>query len=162
MDILEFAIQAEKDGEKYYRDVAAKTENKALKQIINMLADDELKHIDYIKEAIKDSAPGIHDTQILDKAKNVFSEMNAGIDTKSIDASYKDLYQKAIDIEKKSEKFYLDKAGELENKAQRDLFLKLAMEEKKHALLLENLLEFVAEPDNWLDNAEFSNLGNFQ
>ncbi|HEW78629.1 MAG TPA: rubrerythrin, partial [Phycisphaerales bacterium] len=65
------------------------------------------------------------------------------------------LYKKAQDIEKKSRDFYLKKANEVEEKHQKELFLKLADEEKKHYLLLDNIIEFVSMPETWLENAEF-------
>ena len=44
MDIYEFALQMEKDGEDYYRDQALKEGNKGLKNIFTFLADAEAQH----------------------------------------------------------------------------------------------------------------------
>ena len=44
MDIYEYAMQMEKDGEDLYREVASRTANKGLRTILAMLADAEVKH----------------------------------------------------------------------------------------------------------------------
>jgi len=71
------------------------------------------------------------------------------------------LYEKAQDIEKKSEDFYRQKAGEVEQQYQREIFLALAEEEKKHYFLLENIIQFVSRPQTWLENAEFYHLDEY-
>jgi hypothetical protein len=37
----------------------------------------------------------------------------------------------------------------------------LADEEKKHMILMENLIEFVSRPDTWLENAEWYHLDEY-
>ena len=44
MNIYEFAMQMEKDGETFYRNLASKVSNLGLKNILNMLAEEEVKH----------------------------------------------------------------------------------------------------------------------
>ena len=44
MNVYEYAMKVEKDGERYYRDLASKTDEPGLKSILNMLADEEVKH----------------------------------------------------------------------------------------------------------------------
>ena len=65
---------------------------------------------------------------------------------------------KARDIEKKSQDFYTEKANEVTEAYQIELFLKLAVEEKKHYFLLDNILDFISRPEQWLENAEFFRL----
>jgi rubrerythrin len=158
MDILAFAIQMEKDGEQYYRSMSSQINNPGLKKILNMLADDELKHIDFIQNAIQAKYYELTDTTILDDAKNIFSQMDKTKDSALVNSKQTDLYQKAIDIEKKSEEFYKQKSSEVSEPSQKKLLEKLADEERKHSILLENLLDFIQEPLSYLENAEFSNL----
>lgn len=44
MNIFEFAMQMEKDGEAFYREIAKKTKNSGLQKIFNTLADEEVVH----------------------------------------------------------------------------------------------------------------------
>ena len=50
MDIYEFALQMEKDGEDYYRDQALNAGNKGLKNIFTFLADAEAHHYNILKK----------------------------------------------------------------------------------------------------------------
>ncbi|GAH41605.1 unnamed protein product [marine sediment metagenome] len=52
MNIFEYAMKMEKDGEEYYRQLAQQTTNKGLQTILTMLADEEVKHYNAIS-AIK-------------------------------------------------------------------------------------------------------------
>ena len=72
-----------------------------------------------------------------------------------------DAYKKARDIEKKSRDFYLEKAGELSDPTQKELCLKIAEEEQKHYLILDNIIEFISHPDTWLENAEWRHIDEY-
>ena len=45
MNVYEYAMKVEKDGEKYYRDLASKTEDPGVKSILTMLADAAYPHL---------------------------------------------------------------------------------------------------------------------
>ncbi|MHC4941877.1 MAG: ferritin family protein [Planctomycetota bacterium] len=72
-----------------------------------------------------------------------------------------DAYRKALEVELKSEAFYKEKAEEVEEAYAKELFLKIAAEEKKHAHLLEHIIDFITKPDTWLESAEFRNIEDF-
>ncbi|MHC4528912.1 MAG: ferritin family protein, partial [Planctomycetota bacterium] len=72
-----------------------------------------------------------------------------------------DLYRKAQDIEQNSRDFYLEKADEVKEEYQKDIFLQLAEQENKHYFLLDNIIEFVSRPKTWLENAEFVHLQDY-
>jgi rubrerythrin len=160
MDIFEYAMQMEKDGEAYYRQLAQQTTNKGLKTILTMLADEEVKHYNTI-EKIKTAKPHMAETTILTDAKNVFAQIQESGESFDFDLEQIELYRKAQDIEKKSQDFYLEKASQVEEEYQKDIFLRLADEEKKHYFLLENIIEFVSRPETWLENAEFYHLEEY-
>jgi rubrerythrin len=160
MDIFEYAMQMEKDGENYYRQLAQQSENKGLKTILTMLADEEVKHYNAI-EKMKTGEPQMAETTILADVKNVFVQIKEADEKFDFNVEQVALYKKAQDIEKKSEDFYREKANEVEEEYQKDLFLRFAEEEKKHYFLLENIVQFVSRPDTWLENAEFNHLEEY-
>jgi len=160
MDIYEYAMQMEKDGENYYRQLAQQTTNKGLKTILEMLADEEAKHYNVI-ENMKTAKPHLAETTILTDAKNVFAQIQDANKTADSDSGQIELYKQAQDIEKKSRDFYLEKADEVEEKHQKDIFLRLAEEEKKHYFLLDNIIEFISRPEQWLEDAEFYHLDEY-
>jgi len=160
MNIFEYALQMEKDGEDYYRQLAQQTSNKGMRTILTMLADEEVKHYNTI-EKMKTAKTHMAETTILTDVKNVFIQIKESNEKLDFDMKQIELYKKAQDIEKKSRDFYLDKADEVKEKYQKELFLRLADEETKHYFLLENIVEFVSRPETWLENAEFYHLEEY-
>jgi rubrerythrin len=61
----------------------------------------------------------------------------------------------------RSQQFYQEKAGQMDRDDQRHLFEQLAAEEAKHYFLLENLIDFVSRPEQWLENAEWHHLEDY-
>lgn len=159
MDIFEFAMQMELDGAKLYRDLAAKSQDAGVKRILGQMAEDEDKHYAILHSMSKSADPEMAETTVLTDAINIF----AGITKDDLDLSSEqvEVYRRAAEIEAKSEAFYIEKAGEVDNAAQKDLLLRLADEEKRHRHLLEGMVEFLQAPDSWLENAEFTNLGDY-
>ena len=159
-NIFEYAMQMEKDGEDYYRQLAQKAGNNGIKTILTMLADEEVKHYNTV-EKIKTQNTQIAKSEILTDAKNVFIQIKESGDSFDFDINEAELYKKAREIEKKSQDFYMEKSNEVTEEFQRTLFLKLAVEEKKHYVLLDNIIEFVSQPEQWLENAEFFHLEEY-
>lgn len=101
------------------------------------------------------------DTEILANVKNIFVKMKEENDTVGVNISQIGLYKKAQDIEKNSQIFYLEKADEVTNTSHKEIFLKIADEEKKHYFILKNILDFVSRPQHWLENAEWYHLEEY-
>jgi rubrerythrin len=160
MDIFEYAMKLEKDGENYYREIADNTDDEGLKSIMLMLADEEVKHYRAIQR-MKDREYEMTETTILDDARNVFEKMEGGAAITENKEDQKEVYRKAQDIEKRSELFYEEKAEEADNQEQEKLLRRLAEEERKHYFLLDNIIEFVSKPENWLENAEWNHLEKY-
>jgi rubrerythrin len=159
MNILEYAMKMEKDGEEFYQELAQNTNNPGLKQIFTMLADDEVKHYKVIEGMRKMLDPKMPETKVLTNAKNIFSEMNP--DDMSDETGQIELYKKAQDLETKSRELYEEKAKETDDPQEKDLLLKIADEEKRHYYLLENMIQFVNRPQHWLEDAEFNHLEDY-
>jgi rubrerythrin len=153
-------MQMEKDGEHYYRQLAQQTEDKGLKTILTMLADEEVKHHNTL-ERMQTSEPHMEDATILTDAKNIFVQIKESDESFDFDIPQTELYRKAQNIEKESCDFYLEKADEVTEEYQKEIFLRLAEEEKKHYFLLENIIQFVSRPETWLENAEFYHLEEY-
>lgn len=159
-NIFEYAIQMEKDGEDYYRQLAQQTENDGMRSILTMLAEEEVKHYKTI-EKMKTQQTQIAESEILTDAKNVFIQIKESGESFDFNIKQAELYTKARDIEKKSRDFYTEKANEVAEKYQKELFLKLAIEEQKHYALLDKMVDFVSRLEQWLENAEFFHLEDY-
>ncbi len=160
MDALDYAIQMEKDGEAYYRQLAHRTSNHGLKAILGMLADEEVKH-QQVFEQMKTSKPAVEKSQLLTRAKNIFAEMKDAAEPLTDESSQVELYQKAQELEKKSEAYYLEQAGQADNPAETEIYQVLAKEEGRHYVMLENIIQFLSQPETWLEDAEFTHLEDY-
>ncbi|MBC8378216.1 MAG: ferritin family protein [Planctomycetes bacterium] len=160
MNIFEFAIQMEADGQDFYQQLASKTTNNGIKKILNMLADDELKHQTMI-DKIRITSCVMPETEVLENAKNVFRQMRDFGGQFDLSGDEEMMYRQAMELEQKSIGFYQDKADQMDTPEQKELFLKLAEEEKKHYFLLDSLVDFVAAPKTWLEDAEFDRLDEY-
>ena len=160
-NVFEFAMKMEKDGQEFYEDQASRTDNPALKKIWQQLAQDEIKHYQIFKRLrdgeIKEAAAMANlGTAILNTSKTVFEQLpredfKFGQDVFAA-------WEKAKDLEIKTEAFYRQKSSEATEDEVRQSFTLLADEEHKHVTLIEHVLDFLHQPKSWLDDAEWSNL----
>jgi rubrerythrin len=165
MNIYQFAMQMEKDGEDFYRRLATEATVSGLAKIFTMLADEEVKHYAVVVLlSRKEKNPHLAETAILENVKNVFSSMRDEKEQLAIDSTAVTVsYRKACAIEAASEEFYRGKAGQSEDENERRIFSRLAGEEANHLRIMENILEFVSrpEPGNWLENSEWHHLDEY-
>jgi rubrerythrin len=159
MDIYEYAMQMERDGENFYRELAAKTPNKGLSAILMMLADAEVKHRALFENMKRHNEVHVTDTPILDDVKNIFIQMREKKQTEA-NVPEIELYRKAQEIERKSRDFYIEKSAEVDT-LQKEVFLKIADEEKRHYFILEKIIDFVNRPAYWLENPEWYHLEDY-
>lgn len=162
MDILEFALEKEKISEESYRDLAMRAENPGLKKIFIMLADEEAGHGRIIEEIIQDVSPALVQTQVLVKATNIFEEIQSSVEEFDFATDELEVYHLARDLEAKSRDFYIAKSEEVEDLLEKEIFARLAGEEEKHYILLDNICDFVSEPECYLEDAEFVHLEDYQ
>lgn len=160
MDILKYAMQMEKDGECFYREISEKTNDKGLQTILTMLADEEVKHYQAIEKMRQDDYQ-MTETTVLDDARNIFMEMKDRAEGFLPNQEQTELYAKAQEIEKKSRQFYQGQAAQTDKDDQKKLFEQLAKEEQKHYFLLENIIDFISRPRQWLENAEWNHLDEY-
>ena len=161
MNIFEFAIEKEKYSEHFYRQLAARTTEKQLKAVFNLLADEEARHCRAVEQMKAETTQELSSTDLLSRAKDVFARMRNANRKFDINADQIEIYKKAQDIEKDSREFYSQKANEAEDQRQKAIFTRLADEEKNHYALLENIIEFLSRPQTWLENAEFYHLDEY-
>ena len=159
MDIFKYAMQMEKDGEKFYRELAQKTTNIGIRNILTMLAEAEVVHYNTFKKMSEDLKVELPETNILTDVKNLFAGIKESGEFSNINISQIELYRKAQEIEKKSEDFYLSKARELGDVSQKQILAKIAKEENAHYLILESIINLVSRPQQWLENAEWYVMG---
>jgi rubrerythrin len=164
MSVFEFAMKMEEDGRAFYLQHAEKTTIPSLKSVLIELAEDELKHYNIFK-AMRDGKIAEYKesekTTILSTVKNVFESLKAENKELPLNNDAKKLWVEAQRIEKTSESFYREKADEVDDQSQKLILSRIADEEHRHWVALENVIRFLDRPSQWLEDAEWSNLEDY-
>lgn len=120
-----------------------------------MLAEEEIKHYNVFKNMMKKNDIDLDKLDIITDTKTIFETLLNEKDNINFSDEQIAYYKEAIKKEENSEQFYLDKSKELENENEKAIFIKIAAEEVKHKKVLEEIVLFIQEPDNWVASAEF-------
>ena len=166
MDIYDFAMKMEQDGEAYYKKMAGMTGNAPLKNILLGLAQDEVKHYHIFRRFKEGDLSAVSEmqsssTKVFQGARNIFQSLSNKAANFDFGAEVVSTWREAQKIEKKSEDFYRDKAKTTENDKIKKTILLIADEEHKHWTLIENVIRFLDRPKQWLENAEWNNLEEY-
>jgi rubrerythrin len=157
MSIIDTAISLEKEGEAFYWEIADKTDNRGIKNICLMLARDEAEHIRTFEKLRSGEVAGRKASTIIEDAKKIFRRFVDDIFDPDEALAPEALFEKAMGLEKKTLDFYSECALAAENPAEKDIFLALADEEKKHYGILNNIIEFRRNSREWIRKQSFEN-----
>lgn len=140
MDVYEFAMKMETDGEQFYRSLIDRTDDKLLKAVLNILAREEVNHYK-ILVAMKNKDPNMPETNIIDDTENIFEQITASGKAFKVNADDIDLYKEAILIEEQSRDFYLGKTDQMFLPEHQEVFRQFAKEEERHRKWLVKIVE---------------------
>lgn len=155
MDYLEFAIKMELDGEKYYLEQAEKNEGTSLATIFKLLANDERKHAEIIRNKSKELPYELTEDKALKEYKNVFEDVEDFKSELKTDPSQIDAYRLALKKEKDSIELYEKMGREASDREGKELFDFLVKQEKAHYQIFDELIEHLLRAEEWVEDAEF-------
>lgn len=163
MNVFDFAMKMEEDGKAYYENLVIQTALPGLKTIFGGLAEDEQKHYEIFQKLKEDSTvPVMTESSAMAAAKNIFEGLPTGkIALKGIEDNLA-AYDHAMQMESESFKFYERAAREESDPEIKNLLMRIAVEERKHFNILENVYNFINAPNQSLDWVEFSNLSEYR
>jgi rubrerythrin len=156
LDIIKKAILLEHRGKALYESVAKKTEISAVKELFEMLAEEEEKHIDILNKQFKLVSKGKNfDTGELEKvegttAKTVLSvKIVKGISAAGYEAA---VIAAALEFEKNAVKYYGDQEAAANSPEEKKLFNWLVKWETEHMTMLAKIDDDLKE-QIWYDNS---------
>jgi len=155
MNAYDYALKVEKEGEKYYKELAKRSPYTGLKMVFNILASEEVKHYKVIHDMKTNGSVDIDKLDIILDTKTIFETLSIDKDNVNFNNDEIKFYEEAIAREDSAEQFYREQACKLEDENAKAVFLKIADEEAKHKVLLQNILDFILEPKNFVTAAEF-------
>ena len=154
MDILEFAINMETEGEKLYRELAEENRGNALFPVFTTLAEDELRHSKILAARKAGSESSLDDSR-LSNVESIFKDKGQfGIDYK-VSPNQLDSYRKAIAREQESINLYGRFLSEAESIYEIDLYGYLVEQEKLHYNTLEDIIYHLERAESWVESPEF-------
>ncbi|MCK8059810.1 MULTISPECIES: ferritin family protein [unclassified Fusibacter] len=157
MDIYQMAMNMELEGKAFYLDLKEKATDRSIQTIFGLLAEEEQKHHDLIR-AMKQNTAQLPTSEKLDLAEGFFNELIVNALSFTTQTSVIDAYKEAKHLEENSIAFYKQEILKAKKAIDKAVLLKIYYEEKKHKLLLENLIEFLSESEIQIDSAEFDRL----
>lgn len=162
MNAFEYAMQMELTGKKYFEDQAGKMAEPALKRIFEELTSDEEHHYKVFQMLRDGQSPDYEAafrTDILATTKNIFQKLSQQKKKfEKFAQGVKDVWIKARDIEDDAETFYREQAAKATDPDQKRIWSRIADEEHKHWVAMDNIVNFLDRPNTWLEDAEWSNI----
>ena len=151
VEILKQAILLEKRGQAFYSQVARQASGKAVKQFFEMMADEEVKHVQILSDQFKsykdnnrftpEAVDADHSEEVA--AKVLTQEMKNEISAADYEAA---AISAAMSMEENAIKLYADRAEVAEDSNEKALYAWLAKWEMQH-------LRFLSEVDKDLKEA---------
>jgi rubrerythrin len=154
LDIIKKALLIEYRGKCFYENAAKNSENEGVKEIFEMMVDEEEHHAEILTDVFKDvSAGNIMSVDLCDKPADISSEVLTEKVKDAIDASgYESAaISAAIAMENEAIEFYTKSAKTADTEEEKKLYSWLADWEKNHAKYLTEVDKQIME-DIWYDN----------
>lgn len=153
MNTIDFAINMELEGQKYYLDLAELNKDNELHKVFLLLADSEKQHAELLKKYKKNEALSLEDQFVQPEFKSVFKELKQF--RKEHSAKQLDAYRMACEQEEKSINLYKDMKSKAINVLEAEMYDYLIRQEEEHLILFEELVKMVTRPEEWVESAEF-------
>lgn len=153
MNGIELAIKLEMDGKRFYLEQAERTEDSGLKSIFHTLAEEESIHARILKNKAETLPYELVDTYA--EIKNIFVEIGAYKDLIKQMPDAVDVYLMALENEKKGIDLYRQMQNETTDERDKKIFEFIIEQENSHCKVLEQLVELINRPNEWVEAAEF-------
>ena len=155
MNTIDFAINMELEGQKYYLEQMDINKDNELYKVFSILAKSEKEHAQLLmKYKVKEVLDQNNFSDFIrPEIKTVFKELKSFPKehaTKQLDA-----YRLASQQETKSIELYQELLLKATQPKDQELFEYLIRQEKEHLNLFEDLVIMLTRPDEWVESAEF-------
>lgn len=155
MNIFEFAVKMEQEGEKYYTEQAEINKDNSLRSVFLGLAKDENMHAQILQNKANGLAYNLTQTETLYEAKNVFSGLQKIKNPVKQNADQLDVYRAALENEKASIAIYQKYLSEATDVESKKVFEYLIKQEEDHYAIMDQLVSLISHSEEWVESAEF-------
>ncbi len=159
MNLYDFAIQMSQDGEKFFHTLAKEVKRPGLRKILTILANDQTtQRLDFEKMKKAEGKP-LPDAKNLKGALNPFAQRLKRLSRgQKVDENLPpaELYRRGQALDKECEDFYRKRAARVKNPRLKQAFLAVSEKQRKHHFSLEHLINFILQPEQELEDAEWN------
>jgi rubrerythrin len=161
MNVFDFAIEVERKGRNFYREMADKTSVAGVRSIFSMMASDEQVLINRLR-AMKGAAQTavIEDSGVLEYLGNAFFRVFDEAEALRVSSDL-EAYNYVMKVERDICHLYEEAAGRESRAEVQALLRRIASEERRELESIEKIYEFVNAPNEFLAWGEFSNLAEY-
>jgi len=152
MKNLEFAINMELEGVKFYTKQAELNKDNNLYGICSMLADDEKRHAQMLIDSSRNNSFKLSAKETAPDIKNVFSNIS---EKELLDLGQLDFYKLALEKEKESIVLYEDFLEGATEPSEKEFFDYMVDQEQHHYNILDNIVVMLQHSEEWVEAAEF-------
>jgi rubrerythrin len=162
MNFFDMALSLENQVLALYRDMLKRcASHEGIHRILAMLIHDQEKHLQFLAGKKATGQPVENVESVGKEARRLFKSMQTRRQTFSCDLDQLRMYRQALELLKEKEAFYRKSSDSAQDRDDRAGLQKLAEEEKKQAMVLENIIMMVERPKQWLEDAEFNHLEEY-
>jgi len=165
MNIIEFAMQMERDGQAFYEKAAADAPQPDMKEIFLYLAKEEERHFAFFKsmhEGDAQKAIKVLGSNTMTKTKNVFVHLIEENGNTTFGDDVRKAWTEALKIEEKAVKLYTKEADKEKDPERKELLQRIAEEERSHVYLIDNMLSFMSDPQTFAESQNYKNFKSWE
>lgn len=165
MNVIEFAMQMERDGQAFYEKAAETAPKPEIKEIFHYLAQEEKRHFEIFKnmqDGDTEAAIRILGSNTMAKTKNIFVRLIEANGETSFGEDARKAWSEALKLEEKSVKLYTEEATKEKDQERRELLEKIAEEERSHVYLIDNMLSFMTDPQTFAQSQNFKSFKSWE
>ncbi len=161
LDIIKKSIRLELDGQSFFEHVADATHNELGKKMFMKLANDEAQHLKVFSDIFTELVGGDWKKHMGDLKKQTKAPMIEALQKKvesagkESRASELEAISVAMDLERNAIEFFCNAAKKTTDEKARDVFNRIADEERLHFDLLQAQHDYLTNSGYWFDVAEF-------
>ncbi len=154
------AKEMELEAVGYYNGLAEETSVSEVAGVFKMIAQEEKKHSEMFAKLESENGVDSLPSSTWDPKEAFIKIAQERSGSESLSAA-KDAYKKIVDTELEAAEYYEGLKKDAKSDEDKNALDFIIKEEKKHAKIFQELVEFIERPESWVENAEFNILEDF-
>ncbi len=160
--IIKIALETEKSGFEYFNTLANKCDyNEGVKNILTMLANAQTEQIKKLEVWDQEDQFEIDNSAFFDDSKRILQDLKLKIADFSCSIDHLSLYEHARAIQEEALKNYQRALSEIDSEPVILILNDLSAQKEKQIILLDNIIELLLRPEQWVESPEFTKLDDY-